>query len=142
MFEKGSTYQYYKKTIKNEQLPTVLCNKNLLDENIKIIQKKAKNKKIRLATKSIRCQRILKYILEASDQFQGLMCFSGEEAIYLFDLGFDDILLGYPVVDKNCIRTLIKKKKKIVFMIDLIEHLEVLEDVGKELEMEIKVCMF
>jgi D-serine deaminase-like pyridoxal phosphate-dependent protein len=140
MTEEGETYNYYKKIIKNLSLPSLFCDINLLDENIKIIQKLTK-KKIRLATKSIRSLEIIKYILNKSDQFQGLMCYSGEEAKYLFENNLDNILLGYPIVDRNIIQDLIKMKKKIIFMVDLIDHLKLLEEIGKETETVIEICI-
>jgi D-serine deaminase-like pyridoxal phosphate-dependent protein len=134
------TYNYYKKVTKNQSLPSLYCDMNLLDENIKIIQNLTK-KKIRLATKSIRSLEILKYILNQSDQFQGLMCYSGEEAKYLLENNLENILMGYPIVDRKLIKELIKMKKKIIFMIDLISHLELLEEIGKETETMIEICI-
>lgn len=100
------TYQYYNQLFKNEQLPLCYCNLDLLNENIQAIAKRAegKNKTIRVATKSVRSTFVLQHILKSNPIYKGLMCYSGNEALWLIEKGFDDLLLGYPIVNKEEIR--------------------------------------
>ena len=72
------------------------------------------------------------------------MCFTGREALYLIDQGFDDILLGYPIVNKDeifdiCIAT--KKGKKIILMVDCDDHLKLINEIAKEVGVKQPLCM-
>lgn len=40
-------------------------------------------------------------ILAANDRFQGIMCFSPREVLFLIEQGFNDLLLGYPAYDEK-----------------------------------------
>ena len=116
------TYQYYNQIFKKEQLPLCYCNLDLLNENISQIAKRAegKNKTVRVATKSVRNTYILQHILQSNPIYQGLMCYTGNEALWLIEKGFDDLLLGYPIANKNEIREICKQTKngkKIILMV-------------------------
>jgi D-serine deaminase-like pyridoxal phosphate-dependent protein len=58
----------------------------------------AGQKRIRVASKSVRSIALLRRILAANPRIQGVMCFTAREAVYLAGLGFDDLLIGYPAV--------------------------------------------
>jgi D-serine deaminase-like pyridoxal phosphate-dependent protein len=110
------TYQYYNQIFKKEQLPLAYLDVDMLKENIEAIALRAGQKNIRIASKSVRCTWVLDFILKQNKQYKGLMCFSGNEAIFLAQKGFDDLLLGYPIIDKNQIREicqLTKNGKKV-----------------------------
>lgn len=127
-------YTYFKEALKDRSKPCLFLHNNALQRNIRQIEKKAGNKNIRIATKSIRSAEVLRYILDSSPVFQGLMCFSAEEALFLRDKGFNDLLIAYPVWDR---RQLIKiaqatnQDKSITVMIDSLEHVERLESIAK-----------
>jgi D-serine deaminase-like pyridoxal phosphate-dependent protein len=127
------TYQYYNQIFKKEQLPLAYLDVNMLKENIEAIALRAGQKNIRIASKSVRCTWVLDFILKQNKQYKGLMCFSGNEAIFLAQKGFDDLLLGYPIIDKNQIREicqLSKNGKKIALMVDLEAHLKLINDIA------------
>ncbi len=139
-----SQYQYYKNRLADLQYPHVCLDVDLLDKNIQANLGRAGDKKIRLASKSIRCVEVLKYIFETHDAFQGIMAYHGAEVLFLIEHGFDDILLGYPVVDKSLIEQLtqqIKIGKQICFMVDSIEHLALLNSIAKQENCKIPVCL-
>ena len=100
---KNSKYHYYNSLFKNQSLPLAYCDLDLLDKNIKDIANRTANahKTIRIASKSVRSTSILKRILDSHSIYKGLMCFSGSEAIFLSESGFDDLLLGYPIVNAD-----------------------------------------
>lgn len=113
-------------------------------ENVEAVANKSNGKKIRIATKSIRSVQVLKYLLNSDECFKGLMCYSPQEAAYLAGLDFDDLLIGYPTIDKEAIDEIapfIKNGKKIVFMIDHIEQLNLLEEIGAHHEVTFPVCI-
>ena len=93
-------------------MPLAFVDMDLLDENIKSILKRAGDKKIRLASKSIRSKYILNYILQSNSQFQGILCYTVGEAVWLAENGFDDLLIGYPCMNKRDLKLLIDQLVK------------------------------
>lgn len=95
------------------------------------------DKNIRIASKSIRSIGILNMIKEYSDRFQGIMCFTATEAIYLYEQGFDDLLVAYPTWDEKQLRTvcrLVKTGATITLMVDSMAHVKRLKSIAKEEE--------
>lgn len=140
------TYSYYNQLFKNLHLPLAWCDADLLDQNCKEIAARAagKQKTIRVASKSVRCTYILKRILNSNPVYKGLMSYSGREALFLLEQGFDDILLGYPIVNKDEIRDIClatKAGKKVILMIDSEEHLQLIDPIAKETGVQQPVCM-
>lgn len=138
------TYQTYKQTFKNKSFPLAYIDMDLLDENINAILKRAERGNIRIASKSVRSVEILRYLFSKSDRFKGIMTFTATESIMLTENGFDDILLGYPCADERSIRniaTVISQGKTIVLMVDLIEHIQQINKIGKEKNVQIPICI-
>ena len=138
------TYSYYQNITKDLQLPFAFIDIDLFNQNIKDILQRAKGKNVRVASKSIRSIEILKKIMSSSDVFQGLMCFSVAEAIYLSKNGFDDLLLGYPCMQEDLLKKAvqeIRNGKTICFMVDLEEHIQLLDKIGQEMGVKIPVCI-
>lgn len=127
-------YTYFREALKDRSKPCLFLNNNALRRNIQQIEKKALNKNIRIATKSIRSVEVLRYILESSPVFQGLMCFSAEEALFLREKGFTDLLIAYPVWESNQlikIAQVTHQDRSITVMVDSLEHVERLETIAK-----------
>lgn len=140
----SKTYQQYKQAFKNQQFPLAYVDMDLLDENIEAILDRTHRGNIRVASKSVRSIGILEYIFSKSNRFQGIMSFTAEESIMLVEKGFDDILLGYPCVDENLIRKVaikISEGKTIVLMVDLIEHIQQINKIGQEKNIQIPICI-
>lgn len=139
------SYQYYKNVLTDEKLPIAVLDEDLLLENIEAILKKTEGVKIRIASKSIRSIPVLKRIISVKPQaFSGIMAFTLEEAIFLAENGFNDILLGYPSVQKENLKQIGEKLKKgvqITLMIDLVEHIQAIQKVGEELDVTFPVCV-
>ena len=146
------TYQYYNQLFKNLSLPLAYCDMDLLDKNCQDIAQRAEgdlsagrqNKTLRIASKSVRCTYILKRILDSNPIYKGLMCFTGREALFLLEQGFDDLLLGYPIVNKQeindiCLAT--KKGKKIILMVDSDAHLKLIDGIAKQIGVIQPVCI-
>lgn len=125
-------------------MPLAFLDMDLLDENIKAILTRVGNKKIRVATKSIRSRYVLEHILKSSPQFQGIMCYTVGEAVWLANMGFDDILLGYPSASKHELKLLVElvsKGKKIIPMVDHIDQATMLDEMAKELGIKLNICL-
>ena len=137
-------YRNYKEIFEGKKYPLAFVNLELLDENIKQITNRSNNLPIRIASKSVRCAYILEYILNADPQFQGIMSFSGAEAIFLSRKGFDDILVAYPVINPEEITEIckeIKTGKSINLMIDKLDHIHLLDKVGKQHDVTIPISI-
>lgn len=138
------TYEYYKNIFKEESLPLAYLDLELLDANISAILQRASKTNIRIASKSIRSRYVLEHILKSNDQFQGIMCYTAGEAAWLASTGLDNILIGYPCMnqhDLNLVVQQIKSGKKIIPMVDSMHQVTLLNDIGKQYNTKIKVCM-
>ncbi len=126
-------YRNLRRLLERESFPAMIVDLDCLDENISNISKNISktDKKIRIATKSIRVPDIIKYIQKkGGSNFQGLMCYSMEEAKFLSSLGFDDLLIAYPTFSFNDIEiffSLTQAGNNIVLMVDCIDHVKAIE---------------
>lgn len=128
-------YTYFKEALKDRSKPCLFLHLNALQRNIRQIERKALNKQIRVATKSIRSVEVLRYILDSSPVFQGLMCFSAAEALFLREKGFTDILIAYPVWDRKQLMEIAhatNQDESITVMVDSIEHVKRLDAIANE----------
>ncbi|TQR19480.1 alanine racemase [Psychrobacillus vulpis] len=126
------------------QTPFAWVDLNALDYNIRFINEKTINKKVRVATKSVRSVEMLKYLESNLQRFNGWMTFSTEETLFLLEQNFDDFLIGYPQLDKLKVVEIIPyilKGKKIVFMVDDLTQLQFLDSIGKEHNVIISICI-
>lgn len=137
-------YTYYKEAFKGVQMPFAFVDMDMFEKNIQDIIKRAGNKKIRIASKSIRCVALIKHILASHSIFQGIMCYHPQEAVHLSEQGFDDLLIAYPIFSGQHISAIceeIKKGKTIIAMVDLPEHIEQLNKIAEKENCIIPVCM-
>ncbi|MCK5372253.1 MAG: alanine racemase [Cyclobacteriaceae bacterium] len=138
------SYTKYKNIFEGKKYPLAFVDLGLLDENIRQILKRSGNSPIRIASKSIRCAHILDYILKSNKQFQGIMSFSGSEAVYLSKKGFDDILIAYPVIHAEEISeicTELKKGKYINLMVDKLDHIKLINEIGEQNQVKIPISV-
>ena len=139
-----SKYKYYKSIFKGQRMPLAYVDLDLMHQNIDVLIERAKGKNIRIASKSIRCKSVMERILQSSDQFKGIMCFTAEEAVYLSENRFDDIILAYPVVHPPHIQAIAQKVKagaKIYMMVDRMEHIHIIEEALKDADIKMPICI-
>lgn len=138
-------YTYYQTALQDVVKPCAFLDMDVLNQNIKQIAARNNQKRIRVASKSIRSAGVLKHIFAASPIFQGIMCFTADEAIHLHEHGFDDLLIAYPVWDPRPLKEVAKRVHNnhayITVMIDSYEHIDHLEAIAKETEANFRVCM-
>lgn len=134
-------YYEYKEALKSVPQPSLFLDLNAFYKNLTWVISNSGNKKIRVATKSIRSQEVLKRIFAANTCFQGLMTYTLEESLWLRTQGFDDILMGYPTTDQFSLEELAKKPQGIVLMVDRIEHLDMLEAIAKKHHSKFEICV-
>jgi D-serine deaminase-like pyridoxal phosphate-dependent protein len=138
------TYQNYRELLGNECMPFAFVDLDLFDENIRQLQRRASGKRIRVASKSVRCVPLLERILNAGGPFQGLMCYSAREAAFLAHQGFDDLLLGYPVwndLEHSGLIETVRRGTKVTIMVDCEEHVERAERVAAEFHVPLRLCL-
>jgi D-serine deaminase-like pyridoxal phosphate-dependent protein len=138
------TYTYYRDTLRGRQFPLAYVDLDLFDANVQKLAGMAQGKRIRIASKSVRVPALLQRVLKHSDVFQGLMCYSPREAVFLSQQGFDDLLMGYPCWNERDILPIIeelKKGKSITLMVDRPEHISHLDRIAKAQNVRIPVCM-
>jgi D-serine deaminase-like pyridoxal phosphate-dependent protein len=97
---------------------------------------------IRVASKSVRCRAL---IAEAVGRpgFRGVMSYALPEALWLARNGVDDILMGYPTVHREALRSLAgdaEAARRITLMVDDVEQLALIKAVTGGGE-RIRVCL-
>ena len=134
-------YVSYVNALKDCPAPALFLDLDAFYKNIQWVKQNAGEKKIRLATKSLRSKEILRRILEADSIFQGLMTYDLREALWLREEGFDDILMGYPTMDRMALEILAKKPHGITLMVDLPEHLVYLNEIAQSVQGKFNICL-
>ena len=137
-------YQYYRKIFKDKELPLAFVDLDLFDENVRAIIERAGQKRIRVASKSIRCTHLIKRILDSSPKYQGIMCFTLPEAVFLSQAGFDDLLAAYPCCQPKLITSVceeVKKGKSITLMLDSAEHVKMHQHCAEKCGVVLPVCI-
>ncbi|MGE7884475.1 amino acid deaminase/aldolase [Bacillus sp. NPDC094077] len=129
---------------KEVPLPCAFLDEVALEKNIQSIIELSGDKKIRIASKSLRSVPIMKRILAVNNRFQGIMCFSPREALFLIEQGFNDLLIGYPAYDERAlheISLLTKQGFMITCMMDCEEHITYLEKIAEASSGCFRVCL-
>jgi len=139
-----SDYQTMKAIFAGQQMPFAFVDMDALDRNIEAIVKRANDKQIRVASKSVRARSVLRHVLDAHPQIQGVMCFTAPEAVWLSQQGFDDLLLGYPIWHPEQVKAIcaeVRKGKIITLMVDSVEHITHLQDIAERENVRLPVCI-
>lgn len=123
--------------------PLAFVDVDALDRNIERVNQRRGTKQIRVATKSIRCRWAMDRIAEKTNGFCGWMTFSVHEALWLAELGYSDILMGYPSFDKEAIQLIFEKGfgPKVTFMVDAVEHVEFLNKLALKAGTTARLCV-
>lgn len=93
------SYRVIKEALAGHRLPAAFVDLDAFDANADRVRDliRGRGTPLRIASKSLRVPDLLRRLLDRSDgDFVGLMCFATEEAAFLAELGFDDLLVAYP----------------------------------------------
>ena len=108
-----------------------------LRENLRDLRRRAGGTRIRIASKSVRSRGVLREVLGADllgdEAVRGVMAYSLAEALWLVDSGCDDVLLGYPTVDRAALGRLgadAAALDAVTLMIDHPRQLEIAREAG------------
>jgi D-serine deaminase-like pyridoxal phosphate-dependent protein len=103
------------------------------EANAAALVARAAGKPIRVASKSVRCRALLSAVL-ARPGWRGIMAYALPEALSLATDGVsDDILLGYPTVDRAALARLAASEElsaRITLMVDSLEHLDFIDAIA------------
>ncbi len=147
MIPLAGQYERYRSIFKKEPVPLAFIDLDNFDRNIEYIASTQQNtgKSIRIHSKSLRCVDLMKRIFRrGGDQFKGIMTFTMEETSFLAEKGFNDFIVAYPTVQPSDMKTFVeltRKKKKVSLMIDSIEHLKILSEIGKNHKVILNACL-
>jgi D-serine deaminase-like pyridoxal phosphate-dependent protein len=102
-------------------------------KNAADMERRAAPKPIRLASKSVRCRALQERVL-ARPGFQGTLAFTLPEALWLAELGFEDIVVAYPTADREALRRLARLPEhrphaRVTVMVDSVAQLEEIDAV-------------
>lgn len=139
-----SGYRRLKRSFAGLTPPFAFLDLDALDANAADIRRRAGKLPVRIASKSIRCRWVLEYLLRSSEQFQGLMCFTAAEMLWLSRLGFDQLLLGYPTQDQLSIASLlieIANGKTICLMVDSSQQARQLQRLASTAGVTLPICL-
>ncbi len=140
-------YREYRKAVKGLRLPLALVDLDKFDANITYVAATQKDtgKTIRVASKSIRSIALLQRVFEiGGPAFKGILAFTLEEAAYLFDNGFDDIIVAYPTVQPSDLDHLVRLTRagcKVSLMVDSQKQLDCLSQQGRLAGITLAACL-
>lgn len=143
----NSEYERYKQIFKGYRYPLAFVDLDRFDENIAYVaatQEKT-GKTIRVASKSIRCLKLIKRVFEkGKEAYRGILAFTMEEAGFLLDNGLEDIIVAYPSIQPSDMAIFVEKTKHgatLSLVVDSLEHLETLSRAGKKAGIVLNACL-
>jgi D-serine deaminase-like pyridoxal phosphate-dependent protein len=103
--------------------PFAAVDLDAFDANAADLVRRAGGKRLRLASKSVRCRALIDRALASG--FEGIMAFTLPEALWL---GRDDVVVAYPAVDRAALRE--AAGTGVTVMVDSVAHLDLIEPPG------------
>ncbi|MEO6886465.1 MAG: alanine racemase, partial [Jatrophihabitantaceae bacterium] len=120
--------------------PLIALDLSALRANAADLVRRAAGTPVRVAAKSVRCRAVLEIAL-ATPGFAGVMAYSVREAIWLTRSGIQDILLGYPSVDRGALAELAADPalvQAITLMVDDVQQLDLIRSVT---DAPLRICL-
>jgi D-serine deaminase-like pyridoxal phosphate-dependent protein len=128
--EPAATYERYRTALAGRTLPVALVDLDRVEVNADEVLRRAGDRPVRIASKSVRSVPLLRHLQGRSPRFRGLLCFTADEALHLAAAGFDDLLVAYPTVDPSQLRAIaaaVDGGHRITLMVDSVDHVALLE---------------
>lgn len=120
--------------------PFAVIDLDAFDANATDLMRRARGVPLRLASKSLRVRTLQARALKTG--FHGVLCFTLPEALWLASMGWDDLVVAYPTVDRRALRELAANREaraRITVMVDCAEHLDLIAEAAPE--GPVKVCI-
>ena len=139
-------YARYEGIFQGIEAPFAFVDLDAVAANAGEMLGRSSGKPIRVASKSVRCREVLTRIEVLDERFQGLLCFTLPEALWLYDHGRRDLVVGYPTTDRSSIRRLAKVSRDDpagapTLMVDHTAQLDLIESAISGQGAQIKVCL-
>lgn len=134
---------HYEHATQELDTPLAIVDLAAFDTNLEDLARRAAGMPIRVASKSIRCRFLLERAL-AHKSTRGVLAYSLAEALWLYQQGVQDLVIGYPSVDRAGLRQLAEDagaREQITLMIDSVEQLNLIDDVLGAGHAEVRVCI-
>ena len=140
------------------QAPFALVDLDALWANAGELERRAAPKRIRLASKSLRCRALQERVL-ARDGFRGTLAYTLPEALWLASAGESDLVVAYPTADADALRALAAAtpprggapddeeelpagRPGVTVMVDAVDQLELIERaIGAPRGGRVRVCI-
>jgi len=122
----GDAYERLERATAELTAPFALVDLDALDANAADMERRARGKPIRLASKSVRCRGLQERML-ARHGFRGTMAYTLPEALWLSSTGVEDLLVAYPTADAGALRELSESGADVAVMVDSVEGLDLIE---------------
>jgi D-serine deaminase-like pyridoxal phosphate-dependent protein len=115
-------YQRLEAAVGDRDAPFAVVDLDALHANAAQLVGQAGGLPVRVASKSVRCVDILERVL-GTPGWHGVLAFTPAEACHLANAGLDDLLVGYPSVDREALRAVARRAadgrpERIVLMVD------------------------
>lgn len=123
--------------------PSAAVDLTAVDANAAALRARANGVPIRIASKSVRCRAVLNRVL-AAQGVSGVMAYSLREAIWLAQSGVDDILMGYPTVDRTALAEVVNDRVlsgRITLMVDDVAQLDLVRDAARSDLLKPRICI-
>ncbi len=119
--------------------PFAAIELDAFDFNLGDLTRRSGGVPLRLASKSLRVRALQERALKGG--FRGTLCFTLPEALWLAGLGWDDLVVAYPTVNRAALRELAHgpARERITVMVDCREHLDLIAAAGGD--GPVKVCL-
>lgn len=121
------TYEAYVETFAGLPRPLAYIDLDRLNHNAQQVLNYSGNARVRLGSKSIRSTYILRHLLQMDRQFQGMLCFTAPEAVWLAQQGFEDLLVAYPTwepIHINQVLEQLRETATITLMVDSVAQIQ------------------
>jgi D-serine deaminase-like pyridoxal phosphate-dependent protein len=130
----SDAYERLERATAGLEAPFALVDLDALSTNAEDMERRARGKPIRLASKSVRCRALQERVL-ARPGFRGTLAYTLPEALWLASRGADDVVVAYPTTDREALRVLAgaaqgsdtEAAARVAVMVDGVEQLELIE---------------
>lgn len=142
----SQSHDRYERIFAAVEAPFAFVDLDAMWANADAMLERAGGKRIRVATKSIRCRALIEEILRHDQGFAGLMTYTLPETLWLAEQGFENLLLAYPTADEEALgelalRSVASPAGAPVVMVDCAEHLDAIESVLGAAAAPVRVCI-
>jgi D-serine deaminase-like pyridoxal phosphate-dependent protein len=140
------THERYERVFADVEAPFAFVDLEAMWANADSMLERSQGKRIRVASKSVRCRALMEAILGRDERFRGLMTYTLPETLWLAEQGFEDLLLAYPTADVGALEELALRSAAgpqgaPIVMVDCLEHLEMIESVLGKGAPPLRVCI-